>query len=46
MFTYDATVAAVRSSPANLGFGVFALNYSDYGDHGDYTLFVQVEQIK
>jgi len=44
--TYNAAVEAVRSSPANLGFGVFALNYADESDHGDYALYVQIEQIK
>jgi len=44
--TYDAALRATINSPANVGLGVFALNYVDQSDHGDYTLYVQIEQIK
>jgi len=44
--TYDAALRAVTSTPSNLGYGVIAINYADQYDHGDYTLYVQVEQIK
>src|SRR3989442_3865847 len=44
--TYDAALTAARSTPSNTGYGVIALNYADQRDHGDYTLFVQVEQVK
>lgn len=44
--TYDAALEAARSTPSNVGYGVFAINYHDHEDHGDYTLYVQVEQIR
>ena len=43
--TYDAALTAARSTPSNTGSGVIALNYADQRDHGDYTLFVQIEQV-
>jgi hypothetical protein len=46
VLTYDAAVQAVRSTPSSLGYGVIAINYADQQEHGDYTLYVQVEQIK
>jgi len=44
--TYDAALQATMNSPDNLGLGIFAVNYADGSDHGDYTLYVQIEQIK
>jgi hypothetical protein len=44
--TYDAALLAARSTPSNVGYGVLAINYRDGQDHGDYTLYVQVEQIR
>lgn len=43
--TYDAAVAATKTSPSNNGLGVFAFRYTDGQDHGDYTLYIQVEKL-
>ena len=46
ILTYAFAQQVVRTSPGNTGLGVIALNYDDQRDQGDYTLYVQVEQIK
>lgn len=43
--TYDRALQMVTSAPFNLGYGLVALNYTDAQDHGDYTLYIQVEQV-
>lgn len=45
LFSYDSALAAATTSPDNLGIGVFAIRYKDNRDHGDYTLYIQVEKI-
>jgi len=42
--TYEAALQIATTTPSNLGYGVIALNYVDAQDHGDYTLYLQVEQ--
>jgi hypothetical protein len=42
---YDSALEATRTSPSNNGLGVFAFRYTDEQDHGDYTLYVQVEKL-
>jgi hypothetical protein len=44
--TYDSAISLTRTSPANLGLGILALNYADETDHGNYTLYVQVELVR
>ena len=42
---YDSALKATKTSPSNSGLGVFAFRYVDAQDHGDYTLYIQVEKI-
>jgi hypothetical protein len=43
--TYDSAMEAARTSPNNSGPGVFAFRYTDAQDHGDYTIYIQVEKL-
>ena len=45
LLSYDSALAASAAAPSNLGAGIFALRYKDNKDHGDYTLYIQVEKI-
>jgi hypothetical protein len=42
---YDSALEATKTSPSNSGLGVFAIRYTDELDHGDYTLYLQVEKL-
>ncbi len=43
--SYDSALAAAAASPSGLGAGIFAFRYKDATDHGDYTVYVQVEKV-
>jgi hypothetical protein len=42
---YDSALEATKTSPSNNGLGVFAFRYTDAQDHGDYTIYIQVEKV-
>ena len=44
--TYDAAMQAIKTNPSRLGPGVIAVNYADVQDHGNYTLYLQVELVR
>jgi hypothetical protein len=43
---YEGAVEASRSDYFGLGPGVLRIRYTDRHDHGDYTLFLQIEQLR
>jgi len=44
VLSYDSAMEAVRSSYTASGVGVVQIRYTDSNDHGDYTLYLQVER--
>ena len=44
ILSYDSAMEAVRSSYSGAGVGIIQIRYTDSNDHGDYTLYLQVER--
>jgi hypothetical protein len=44
--SFEGAVEAAKSDYAGLGPGIVRVRYTDQNDHGDYTLFIQIERLQ